>query len=184
MGIVFFFVVLGACGPSAGSQEGGGGTGDSGGSSGAGGMGAGGVTGTGGVGVPLTHQLEATLYGGGAGRVTSTPAGIDCGSACTARFSEESRVTLHAVAGAGSEFLEWRGHCSGASTCRLDLDDDKRVTAVFVTSTTQTGNLGGLSGADQICNDRAVAAGLTGNYLAWLSTSSMDAIDRFSNTRG
>jgi hypothetical protein len=42
---------------------------------------------------------------------------------------------------------------------------------VFVTSGTYTGNLGGLTGADQKCQGLANAAGLTGTYKAWLSDS-------------
>lgn len=41
---------------------------------------------------------------------------------------------------------------------------------VFVTSTSYTGDLGGLAGADQKCQDAADAAMLPGTYLAWLST--------------
>jgi hypothetical protein len=41
----------------------------------------------------------------------------------------------------------------------------------FVTSTKHTGNLGGLVGADAICNMRAQAAGLPGTYMAWISTN-------------
>lgn len=48
----------------------------------------------------------------------------------------------------------------------------------FVTSQTYNGNLGGLVGADSQCQARATAAGLPGTYRAWLSTSSVDAIDR------
>ncbi|MCX2976373.1 DUF1554 domain-containing protein [Candidatus Marimicrobium litorale] len=40
---------------------------------------------------------------------------------------------------------------------------------VFVTSESYTGNLGGLAGADQKCNDLAAAASLSGEYKAWLS---------------
>jgi hypothetical protein len=46
---------------------------------------------------------------------------------------------------------------------------------VFVTSTTYNGNLGGLAGADAICQARANAGGLSGTYKAWLSTSTTDA---------
>lgn len=42
---------------------------------------------------------------------------------------------------------------------------------VFVTSTPLQGNLGGLAGADAICNSLAGAAGLAGSYKAWLSSS-------------
>lgn len=43
---------------------------------------------------------------------------------------------------------------------------------VFVTSTLQNGNLGGVTGADGICQARANAAGLTGTFKAWISGSS------------
>ena len=42
---------------------------------------------------------------------------------------------------------------------------------VFVTSTTHTGDLGGLLGADAICNQLAYDAGLPGTYMAWLGSS-------------
>lgn len=44
---------------------------------------------------------------------------------------------------------------------------------VFVTSTTHNGNLGGVSGADDICQNLADASPLTqgGRYLAWISDS-------------
>jgi hypothetical protein len=51
--------------------------------------------------------------------------------------------------------------CGGAESC-----------TVFVTSTTHTGDLGGLTGADTICQARAEAAGslaAPGTYKAWLS---------------
>jgi hypothetical protein len=49
----------------------------------------------------------------------------------------------------------------------------------FVSSIdTYTGNLGGLTGADTICDGLAGAAGLPGTYYAWLSTTSVDARDR------
>lgn len=40
---------------------------------------------------------------------------------------------------------------------------------VFVTSTSYTGNLGGLTGADTKCQERANAANLGGEWKAWLS---------------
>ena len=49
------------------------------------------------------------------------------------------------------------------NTCK---ENPKRV---FVTSQMYTGNLGGLVGADQKCQQLAVSAGLLGTYMAWLS---------------
>jgi hypothetical protein len=55
---------------------------------------------------------------------------------------------------------------------------------VFVTSTTQAGDFGGLAGADAICADRAAAAGLPGTYRAWISTSTENAVARLGSARG
>ena len=51
---------------------------------------------------------------------------------------------------------------------------------IFASSTTHTGNLGGLAGADDICKLRATEAGLPGanSYRAWLSDSNKSAKDR------
>ena len=55
---------------------------------------------------------------------------------------------------------------------------------VFVTSTLQNGALGGLAGADAICAARAAAASLPGNYVAWLSTTSVNAASRLGTAQG
>ncbi|MEM8994241.1 MAG: hypothetical protein AAGF23_05550 [Acidobacteriota bacterium] len=51
---------------------------------------------------------------------------------------------------------------------------------IFLTSQTYTGNLGGLTGADAICQGLADAAGLAGNFKAWLSDSTDSPSSRFS----
>jgi hypothetical protein len=55
---------------------------------------------------------------------------------------------------------------------------------VFVTSSNHTGALGGLGGADFICNERAAEAGLPGTYVAWLSTATVHARERLAGARG
>lgn len=45
------------------------------------------------------------------------------------------------------------------------------VRRVFATSTLYTGAINGVVGADHICNTRAQAANLPGNYMAWISTN-------------
>jgi hypothetical protein len=55
----------------------------------------------------------------------------------------------------------------------------------FVTSTVQVpGDLGGLDGADAVCQARADEAGLTGTFVAWLSTTEVDGGDRIASARG
>jgi hypothetical protein len=55
---------------------------------------------------------------------------------------------------------------------------------VFTTSTTHTGKLGGLAGADDICQGLAGAAGLPGAYRAWLSDSTGSPSTRFVRSTG
>ena len=40
---------------------------------------------------------------------------------------------------------------------------------IFISSTESNGNLGGIAGANVTCNNLAVAAGLPGEYKAWLA---------------
>jgi cysteine-rich repeat protein len=53
-----------------------------------------------------------------------------------------------------------------SNTCKLPVVNQKYI---FVTSTVYSGNLGGLAGADTLCNTRAAAGALPGTYMAWLS---------------
>ena len=52
---------------------------------------------------------------------------------------------------------------------------------VFKTDRTLQGGFGGLGAADRHCQQEAEAAGLSGTFLAWLSTSTRDAKDRLSH---
>jgi len=56
---------------------------------------------------------------------------------------------------------------------------------VFVTSTEQMpGGLGGLEGADTLCNDLAGEAGLPGDFVAWLATDQAGPTARLEGARG
>jgi len=67
------------------------------------------------------------------------------------------------------------------SATSADADAAKTKFRVFVSSTTTTGNLGGVAGADALCNQRATAAALGGTYRAWVSVSGADAIDHITS---
>ena len=81
---------------------------------------------------PGSHALTVALTGSGTGRVVSSPAGIDCGSACSAAFAQASMVTLTATADPASGFAGWAGACNGAATCSLSMDVDRSVSARFL----------------------------------------------------
>jgi len=77
--------------------------------------------------------LDVTLAGTGAGRVTSSPAGISCTSGtCSSSYVSGTSVKLTAAATAGSTFLGWSGNCTGtSSTCTVKVSVARTVTASF-----------------------------------------------------
>lgn len=80
---------------------------------------------------PGKHFLSVARAGGGTGRVSSSPAGIDCGTACGAPFDESVVVSLTAVADTGSKFSGWAGACTGNGGCSVSMAQDRTVTATF-----------------------------------------------------
>ena len=78
-------------------------------------------------------KLTVAKNGTGSGTVTSSPAGISCGSTCSASFAGGTSVTLTAAAASGSTFAGWSG-CDSQSgaTCTVNLSSDKSVTATFI----------------------------------------------------
>jgi uncharacterized repeat protein (TIGR02543 family) len=68
----------------------------------------------------------------GRGTVASSPAGIDCGTSCSAQFRGGTTVTLYAVAATGYVFAGWSGDCAGnGATCPILMNDVRSVTALF-----------------------------------------------------
>jgi RHS repeat-associated protein/uncharacterized repeat protein (TIGR02543 family) len=102
--------------------------------------------------------LSIAKTGSGAGTVTSTPAGIDCGAICSARYAPDfaahqlepgegrghrhdtgpgpgkpaALITLTATPVTGSTFDGWSGACAGsADTCTVTMDQSQSVSARF-----------------------------------------------------
>jgi hypothetical protein len=82
----------------------------------------------------VTYALTVTKDGTGRGTVTSSPAGIDCGSDCSESYDPGTVVTLAAAPAAGSTFTGWSGACTGTGACELTMDADRSVTASFSVS--------------------------------------------------
>jgi hypothetical protein len=80
---------------------------------------------------PGRHVLTLARAGTGSGRVTSAPAGIDCGLACGAEFDTGTTVVLTAVADSGSTFAGWSGACSGPAGCSIAMSADASIVATF-----------------------------------------------------
>ena len=85
------------------------------------------------IGTPTPpHTLTVQRSGTGSGKVTSSPAGISCGSTCSHRYANGPTVNLTASPASGSSFSGWSGGgCSGTGSCHVTLGSNKTVTASF-----------------------------------------------------
>lgn len=70
--------------------------------------------------------------------------------------------------------------CSEDDECRSRCISGTCAHRIFATSDKRDGKIGGLSGADQECNQLASRAGLQGNWKALLSTPSTSAASRLT----
>jgi len=79
-----------------------------------------------------SHTLTVTERGSGKGVwITSRPAGIACGSTCSAEFADEISVTLTAAPNSWAVHT-WGGACSGkGASCRVKMSGDRTVVATF-----------------------------------------------------
>jgi hypothetical protein len=88
------------------------------------------------VGANFLLQFTLSVGRSNPGTVTATPNGNDralnCGGACSAKFTDGTAITLTAIPPDGKTFVNWSGGCSGTSpTCTLTIAKDTSVTAVF-----------------------------------------------------
>ncbi len=80
----------------------------------------------------ILFSLNVTLAGTGTGTVTSSPAGISCGSDCSENIASGTSVTLTATPSASSTFTGWSGGgCSGTAPCTITMNAAAAVTATF-----------------------------------------------------
>ena len=78
-----------------------------------------------------SFELTVTAPAAGSGTVTSTPAGINCPTTCTASFPSGTSVTLSETPGTNYLFSGWTGACSGTTGCSVTLTAAENVTANF-----------------------------------------------------
>ena len=82
--------------------------------------------------VAQTFGLAVVKAGAGSGTVTSAPAGIVCGTSCSASYPSGTAVTLTASPASGSAFTGWSGGgCSGTGTCTVTVTATTTVIATF-----------------------------------------------------
>ncbi len=133
---------------------------------------------------PTESQVVAT--GHGAAIVAGHPA---CAGAEPCIFSEPVMVT--AQPGEGWELESFSAPCAGLTSCTVPLGTRLVVTfrrapinanVIFITSTPAV--LTGLADIDTHCVNLAAAAGLPGTFVAFVSTTTVNARDRVGAGRG
>jgi hypothetical protein len=102
------------------------------------------------------YSLTINKIGTGSGTVTSSPAGITCGTTCTNGYDDGSIVTLTATPAGNSTFTGWSGvGCSGTGQCVLVISETISVTANFSATT---------SSSQTIIDNRDAATSRTGTW--------------------
>ncbi len=77
-----------------------------------------------------TFDMEVAVSGNGS--VVSDPAGVDCGSDCTALYEFSEMIQLTARPSDGARFAGWGGACSGSEeTCIVTMTEARSVSARF-----------------------------------------------------
>ena len=95
----------------------------------------------------IHHSLTVSRTGSGNGSVSSAPAGINCGSSCTAMYDTGTPVKLTATPAGGSTFSGWGGACAGqGNPCTATTNSDSTVTATFQLSPPAVNSGGGGGG--------------------------------------
>ena len=138
-------------------------------------------------------SLTVTMHGDGAGTIRSMPVGIQCPPNCDAEFSPGAVVTLTATSAGENSFQGWlEVECVAPHDCTIQLDSPTMVGAhffgprnrIFVSRQRQSLSPTFVADADTACNDEARDAGMTGTFVAYLSTSAMTARERLGSAVG
>jgi hypothetical protein len=125
--------------------------------------------------------VGAPCASGGECELGFCPDGFCCDQACDAPCQACSAAKTCGVDGycaAIPSGADPDGECG--SDARCFAGSCQTGTLAFVTSGLYNGNLGGLAGADAICQSLAQAACVPGTFMAWLGTSTTGPINRFN----
>jgi hypothetical protein len=122
----------------------------------------------------INSSTPVSVSGAGAqisinGGAWGTGGNISNGQTLQVRLTSSSsnNTTLTATVTVGGVNDSW-------TVATSNIGGSATETAVFATSTTYTGNFGGMAGVHDACATRAAAAGLVGTYKAWSSDTTSD----------
>ncbi len=128
----------------------------------------------------LRWTLTVTRAGNGAGTVTSSPQGVDCGATCAPLLNGNKVYTLTATPATGSSFTGWGGDCTGSGVCTITSDRTNAVTATFTLNTFEVGapppSTGGTVTVDVVTAAEAVDTKLFPVDVAPASAASVNTL--------
>jgi hypothetical protein len=107
----------------------------------------------------ITHSLTVGKAGDGSGTVTSSPAGITCGTDCSENYIYNTSITLTATPATGSTFSGWGGACTGTGACVVTMTAAKSVTATFTKTYLLTASKAGTGSGTVTSSPAGIACG-------------------------
>jgi hypothetical protein len=122
-------------------------------------------------------KLSVKKNGTGTGTVTSSPAGIACGTACTTTVATGAPVELTTHPAAGSIFAGWSGACSGGGACALTMYAASTAIATF-DKLPAAPSAGSLSPAAAVAGRAALTLTVNGNGFVAASVVRWQGVPR------
>jgi hypothetical protein len=100
---------------------------------------------------------------------------VVCASVACGRFGFDPSGTSQGDGGAGGDGAMHDGPLGDAGPM---------IDVAFVTKEVYTGAFGGVAGANAKCRNAAMAAGRSGTFVAFVSSTAQNAVDQLSGSRG
>ncbi len=125
---------------------------------------------------PINYTLNLTVVGSGS--VTSSIAGINCGTGCI-NFPEGSEVVLTATPDPGFEFMGWSPSCNvSGGDCYLTMNSDINVVASFAPIVTHALNVAVSTPGNVTSDPGTINCGTAGTVCtdSFLENSSVDLL--------
>ena len=141
------------------------------------------------LGKNLPNDAFLTAHVRGTGSITSSPAGINCGSACIARYAKGASVTLTATGSGGTAFASWLGACAGqGNPCTVSIQKYTSVVAQFsanaLTVTTTGSGSGTVVSSPATINCPSACSGAFNPGTVVTLTATPDALSTFTGWSG
>jgi len=114
---------------------------------------------------PGMARIDVVPIGKGSGRVTSSPAGIDCPAVCSISVAAGTNISLTAMPDGSSTFVGWGGACSGGGGCNFSANGNQTAWVNFDLKTPPAQSCAAIAPPDDVPMQQFVHA-QDGTYYA------------------